>query len=93
MVLPVAGVIMALAMLHAQTLSEPSVLVATRNLALAGPALGCPDRTGLTAIRVQDILIVDPQPKWRNGRRAGLKIRWGNTRVGSSPTFGISDSR
>jgi hypothetical protein len=21
------------------------------------------------------------------GRRAGLKIRWGNTRVGSSPTF------
>ena len=22
------------------------------------------------------------------GRRAGLKIRWGNTRVGSSPTFG-----
>src|SRR5271166_3430423 len=23
-----------------------------------------------------------------DGRRAGLKIRWGNTRVGSSPTFG-----
>ena len=23
------------------------------------------------------------------GRRTGLKIRWGNTRVGSSPTFGI----
>ena len=23
-----------------------------------------------------------------NGRRTGLKIRWGNTRVGSSPTFG-----
>jgi hypothetical protein len=25
------------------------------------------------------------------GRRAGLKIRWGNTRVGSSPTFGTID--
>jgi hypothetical protein len=25
-----------------------------------------------------------------DGRRAGLKIWWGNTRVGSSPTFGIS---
>ncbi len=24
---------------------------------------------------------------------AGLKIRWGNTRVGSIPTFGISDLR
>jgi ATP-dependent phosphofructokinase / diphosphate-dependent phosphofructokinase len=27
------------------------------------------------------------------GRRAGLKIRWGNTRVGSSPTFGIPARR
>jgi hypothetical protein len=27
------------------------------------------------------------------GRRAGLKIRWGNTRVGSSPTFGTRDLR
>src|SRR3954449_7439423 len=33
------------------------------------------------------------RPKWRNGRRAGLKIRWGNTRVGSSPTFGTIDLR
>ena len=33
------------------------------------------------------------RPKWRNGRRAGLKIRWGNTRVGSSPTFGTKDLR
>jgi hypothetical protein len=24
------------------------------------------------------------------GRRTGLKIRWGNTPVGSSPTFGIN---
>src|SRR4051812_1950557 len=29
----------------------------------------------------------------RNGRRAGLKIRWGNTRVGSSPTFGTIELR
>jgi hypothetical protein len=28
-----------------------------------------------------------------NARRAGLKIRWGNTRVGSSPTFGTNDLR
>ena len=29
-------------------------------------------------------------PKWRNGRRAGLKIQCPQGRVGSSPTFGIS---
>ena len=27
-----------------------------------------------------------------NGRRGGLKIRWGNTRVGSSPTTGTMAS-
>lgn len=27
-------------------------------------------------------------PKWRNGRRAGLKIRYPQRCVGSSPTFG-----
>ena len=27
-----------------------------------------------------------------NGRRGGLKIRWGNTRVGSSPTTGTKSS-
>ena len=27
-------------------------------------------------------------PVWWNGRRGGLKIRWANTRVGSSPTTG-----
>src|SRR5262249_15229398 len=27
-------------------------------------------------------------PKWRNGRRAGLKIRSTQVGVGSSPTFG-----
>jgi hypothetical protein len=25
------------------------------------------------------------------GRRAGLKIRWGKPRVGSSPTFGMEE--
>ena len=29
-------------------------------------------------------------PKWRNGRRDGLKNRWGKPRVGSSPTFGTT---
>jgi hypothetical protein len=27
-------------------------------------------------------------PKWRNGRRCGLKHRWPQGRVGSTPTFG-----
>ncbi len=27
-------------------------------------------------------------PKWRNGRRDGLKHRWGLPHVGSIPTFG-----
>ncbi len=29
-------------------------------------------------------------PKWRNGRRDGLKHRWGQPRVGSTPTFGTN---
>lgn len=33
--------------------------------------------------------ILDKKPKWRNGRRAGLKIRSTQVGVGSSPTFGI----
>src|SRR5262249_34174783 len=32
-------------------------------------------------------------PKWRNGRRAGLKIRSTQVGVGSSPTFGSKDLR
>ena len=27
-------------------------------------------------------------PKWRNGRREGLKNLWALARVGSTPTFG-----
>ena len=34
---------------------------------------------------------ITPMPP--KARRAGLKIRWGNTRVGSSPTFGTNDLR
>jgi hypothetical protein len=30
-------------------------------------------------------------PKWRNGRRGGLKHRWPQGRVGSTPTFGTTD--
>ncbi len=33
------------------------------------------------------------KPKWRNGRRAGLKIRSWQQGVGSSPTFGTHDLR
>ena len=32
-------------------------------------------------------------PEWRNGRRAGLKIRWGQPRVSSTLTSGISPPR
>ncbi len=33
------------------------------------------------------------KPKWRNGRRAGLKIRFTQVSVGSSPTFGIPENK
>ncbi len=29
-------------------------------------------------------------PEWRNGRRGGLKILWGQPHVGSTPTSGTS---
>ena len=32
-------------------------------------------------------------PKWRNGRRDGLKNRWAHARVGSTPTFGTTRRR
>ena len=31
---------------------------------------------------------MSPAPKWRNGRRDGLKHRWGQPRPGSNPGFG-----
>ena len=34
------------------------------------------------------ILVLHPKPKWRNGRRGGLKNLWGQPRGGSSPPFG-----
>ena len=36
---------------------------------------------------------IEREPKWRNGRRAGLKIRSSQEGVGSSPTFGTNDLR
>ena len=38
---------------------------------------------------LESFAIVFSKPKWRNGRRAGLKIRCPQGCVGSSPTFGI----
>ncbi len=29
-------------------------------------------------------------PRWRNGRRAGLKIQWEHSRAGSSPALGTN---
>ena len=31
------------------------------------------------------------KPKWRNGRRGGLKIRFPQGSVGSNPTFGTAE--
>jgi hypothetical protein len=31
-------------------------------------------------------------PEWRNGRRGGLKIRWSQGRVGSTPSSGTTNS-
>ena len=45
----------------------------------------CP---GLTAEFLSTMLNYAVWPKWRNGRRAGLKIRSSQEGVGSSPTFG-----
>ena len=43
-------------------------------------------RTGamMRAVKIKDVLL----PKWRNGRREGLKNLWALARVGSTPTFG-----
>ena len=43
-----------------------------------------------TALEVVGRLMV--RPEWRNGRRAGLKIRWGQPRVSSTLTSGINPS-
>ena len=34
--------------------------------------------------------ITERMPKWRNGRRDGLKNRWAKARVGSTPSFGTN---
>jgi hypothetical protein len=73
-------------------------------LAICNPSI--PDEESLTAKRVwkplrsehsYNILAlarsVEIAPKWRNGRRAGFKIRCPQGRVGSTPTFGTQDLR
>jgi hypothetical protein len=35
-------------------------------------------------------ILIAPKPKWRNGRRAGLKIQYTQVCVGSTPTSGTS---
>ncbi len=47
----------------------------------------------MTPLIVQRMLIQVSEPKWRNGRRAGLKIRSSQEGVGSSPTFGTRVSQ
>jgi hypothetical protein len=49
------------------------------------------DRKLLTEKGIQRHISLSPTPVF--GRRAGLKIRWGNSRVGSSPTFGTINVR
>ncbi len=43
--------------------------------------------TGLT-LSARSAIMPRVLPKWRNGRRDGLKNRWGQLHVGSTPTFG-----
>ena len=38
--------------------------------------------------RFRSARVVENVAAWRNGRRCGLKIVWGQPRVGSSPTAG-----
>ena len=38
----------------------------------------------------RDLELRDRVPKWRNGRREGLKNLWALARVGSTPTFGTN---
>ena len=59
---------------------ELTVAEVSRTVVLAARALA--SRAGL---RYQYKLFV---PEWWNGRRAGLKIRWGQPREGSSPSSG-----
>jgi hypothetical protein len=42
---------------------------------------------GLTLL-ARSAIMPRVMPKWRNGRRDGLKNRWGQLHVGSTPTFG-----
>ena len=51
------------------------------------------ERRDLTLRAVSTIIRLVATPKWRNGRRGGLKNRWGKPRVGSTPTFGTSRHR
>ena len=38
----------------------------------------------------RDLELRNRVPKWRNGRREGLKNLWALARVGSTPTFGTN---
>src|SRR5262245_58787269 len=52
----------------------------------AGRALR--DLANFLELRMVVVAEEQARPKWRNGRRAGLKIRSSQEGVGSSPTFG-----
>ena len=78
---------------HAIALTSYSAIAFTLRVSVS-PARSCFDASvypleGLTPVPVSDILDEAGMPKWRNGRRAGLKIRSPQGGVGSSPTFGI----
>ena len=48
----------------------------------------------VTPCEIPEIYVIPTSSQRQtDGRRAGLKIRRGNTRVGSSPTFGTLDLR
>ena len=43
---------------------------------------------GTGGCRVESCCKLQDAPEWRNGRRGGLKIRWSQGRVGSTPSSG-----
>src|SRR5512138_976693 len=49
------------------------------------------DRSCVSCLCPANMLLLERvAPEWRNGRRYGLKNRWGQPRTGSSPVSGTS---
>ena len=71
----------------AGTVKQPDFIL-TQNIRKSREQLGVREAFGCyNGVSILDSLF---KPKWRNGRRAGLKNRWGRPRVSSTLTFGTT---